>query len=140
MSPEGYIVAIVLTALTLIFVGMPLVGKKKKQGDSDPLVEKQRERLLVYYERVLRNIRDLDEDHALGKLADAEYEQEREVWAARGVQVLKALDTLAEAAPAMITPTEAEDAAIDHAIDEAIETAVRKARRDKQVQTESVVE
>jgi cytochrome c-type biogenesis protein CcmI len=142
MSPEGLIIAIILTAIVVIFVVLPLAGAKKRSGDVDPLAEKQRERLLVYYERVLRNIHDLDEDHALGKLADAEYEQEREVWAARGVQVLKALDSLADqqAAPAMIAPTEAEDAAVDHAIDDAIEAAVRKARRDKQMQTESVVE
>jgi|SRR5690606_6093248 len=136
MSTEGLIVGIFLTALVLIFIGMPLVRREKVQGD--PLAEKQRERLLVYYERVLRNIRDLDEDHALGKIADAEYEQEREVWAARGVQVLKALDTLAD--HEMIAPTATDDAAIDNAIDEAIEAAVRKARLDKQMQTESVVE
>jgi hypothetical protein len=138
MSVEGLIIAILLTALALIFVGLPLVGGKKGQGVGDPLAEKQRERLLVYYERVLRNIHDLDEDHALGKIADTEYEQEREIWAARGVQVLKALDTLTD--EPMISATDAEDAAVDHAIDDAIEAAVRDARRAKQPQTESVVE
>jgi hypothetical protein len=138
MSPEGYVFAIFLTALVLIFVGLPLVSSKPRRDGSDPLAEKQRERLLVYYERVLRNIRDLDEDHALGKIADAEYEQEREIWASRGVQILKALETMTD--QPMIEPTDVEDAAVDNAIDDAIEAAVRKARLAKQPQTESVVE
>jgi hypothetical protein len=138
MSDEGLIIAFFLTGLVLIFVGMPIVSPEKKRDDSDPLAEKQRERLLVYYERVLRNIRDLDEDYALDKIAREEYEDERKVWAARGVQVLKALDTLTD--QPMIEPTDAEDAAVDNAIDDAIEAAVRKARLAKQPQTESVVE
>src|SRR5690606_5047570 len=132
MSTEGLIVGIFLTALVLIFIGMPLVRREKVQGD--PLAEKQRERLLVYYERVLRNIRDLDEDHALGKIADAEYQRERELWAARGVQVLKALDTLSD--QPMIAPTAADDSAIDLAI----EAAVRDVRRSRQPDTDRVVE
>lgn len=138
MSAEGLIVAIILTAIAVLLVVLPLAGGKRSGADSDPLAEKQRERLLVYYERVLRNIRDLDEDHALGKIAEREYEPERAVWAARGVQVLKALDSLSDAP--MIASTDAEDAAVDRAIDDAIEAAVRDARRAKQPQTESVVE
>jgi hypothetical protein len=119
-------------------VGTPLIGGKKKGSVGDPLAEKQRERLLVYYERVLRNIRDLDEDYALGKIASEEYQQERETWAARGVQVLKALD--AKIDQPMIASTPADDAAVDHAIDDAIEAAVRDARRARRPQADSVVE
>jgi hypothetical protein len=137
MSNEGLLAAAVLTALTLIIVGLPLLGKARRKPENT-LVDKQRERLLVYYERVLRNIRDLDEDYALGKIDRLEYEGERELWAGRGAQVLKALDTLAD--QPMIAATSAEDAAVDSAIDDAIEAAVRDARRSRRTQTDRVVE
>jgi hypothetical protein len=134
MSVEGLLIAVFLTALVLLIVGLPLIGVKTNRSEGDPLAEKQRERLLVYYERVLRNIRDLDEDYALGKIAVEAYEQERELWAARGVHVLKALDSLDD--QQMIAPTAAEDAAVDRAIDDAIEAAVRDVRRGQQPQTD----
>ena len=137
MSIEGLIAAVFITLLVVLLVVLPLVGRGQRKT-TDALQERQRERLLVYYVRVLVNIRDLDEDHALGKLADAEYQQEREVWAARGVQVLKALDTLAD--QPMISPTAADDSAIDLAIDDAIEAAVRDVRRSRQPDTDRVVE
>lgn len=138
MSIEGLVIAVFIALLVLLLVALPFLSRGR-QKTVDALQEKQRERLLVYYERVLRNIRDLDEDHALGKIADDEYQQERELWAARGVQVLKALDTLAGGAP-MITPPTADDAAIDLAIDNAIETAVRDVRRSRQPDTKRVAE
>ena len=72
---------------------------------------------------MLRNIRDLDEDHALGKMNEDEYAREREEWAQRGAQVLQALDTIA--GRDVIAPTPAEDAAVDDAIDDAIEAAIQ---------------
>lgn len=138
MSIEGLVFAIFLATLVLIIVGLPLLGRSNPEAQKNAALDKQRERLLVYYERVLRNIRDLDEDHALGKIEPEAYTQERETWAARGVQVLKALDTLAE--QPIIAPTVVEDAAIDHAIDDAIEAAVRDVRRTVQPQPERVGE
>lgn len=137
MSIAGIVFALVLTTLVLVLVVLPLF-QRGAASPGDALADKQRERLLVYYERVLRNIRDLDEDHALGKIAEGEYRQERELWAARGVQVLKALDSLAE--QSMIAPSPVEDAAVDLAIDEAIEAAVRDLRRTSQPSTDRVAE
>lgn len=137
MSIEGLVVAVFITLLVLLLVALPFLSRRQPKT-ADTLEGKQRERLLVYYERVLRNIRDLDEDHALGKIADGEYQRERELWAARGVQVLKALDTLSD--QPMIAPTAADDSAIDLAIDDAIEAAVRDVRRSRQPDTDRVVE
>ena len=137
MSIEGIILSVILITLVLVLVGLPLIRRTDGREAADALAEKQRERLTVYYERVLRNIRDLDEDHALGKLATGDYEQEREQWAARGVQVLKALDTL-ENQP-MLKPSAAEDTAVDHAIDDAIEAAVRDLRRASQPTDDRVI-
>ncbi|MEO8396697.1 MAG: hypothetical protein ABI700_27135, partial [Chloroflexota bacterium] len=82
---------------------------------------------LVYYERVLRNIHDLDEDHAIGKIDEGEYSSEREEWAQRGAQVLQALDSITE--KSVIAETPADDAAVDGAIDDAIEAAIQTYRQ-----------
>src|SRR3954454_23332311 len=122
MSIPGLLFALLLALFVLAWIAMPLLGREGAKAD-DPLLDKQRERLLIYYERVLRNIRDLDEDHALGKLDEAEYRHEREEWSERGGQVLKALDTLA--GREVIAPTSTDDKAVDNAIDDAIEAAVK---------------
>lgn len=129
MSPSGILFGLLLAAFVLMWIVLPLLQKSRSDSatSDDLLIDKQRERLLLYYERVLRNIRDLDEDHALGKIDDAEYEQEREAWAQRGAQVLQALDTLP--AKQVIAQTTADDSAVDNAIDDAIEAAVRRYRQ-----------
>ncbi len=129
MSTSGLIFALLLAAFVLMWIVVPLLQRESKTGSAaeDLLVEKQRERLLIYYERVLRNIRDLDEDHALGKIDDADHQHEREEWAQRGAQVLQALDTLP--AREVIAPSAADDSAVDSAIDDAIEAAVRRYRQ-----------
>ncbi|MEP7290517.1 MAG: hypothetical protein ABI835_01985, partial [Chloroflexota bacterium] len=61
MSPQGALFALLLALFVIAWIVMPLLQRSAKT-EADPLLEKQRERLLVYYERVLRNIHDLDED------------------------------------------------------------------------------
>ncbi len=130
MSIPGLLFALLLALFVLVWIVMPLFQRDSKP-DEDPLLSKQRERLLVYYERVLRNIHDLDEDHALSKISEEEYTGEREEWAQRGVEVLQALDTIA--GRDVIAPTAPEDTAVDHAIDDAIEAAIQRYRqRDSQ--------
>lgn len=126
MSLPGLIFALLVALFVLLWIALPLFQRRAEIEAADPLIDKQRERLLVYYERVLRNIRDLDEDRALDKIDEAEYAREREEWAQRGAQVLQALDTLAERQ--VIPPTPAEDSAVDRAIDNAIEAAIRRYR------------
>jgi hypothetical protein len=124
MSTEGILIGVVVTLAAILYIALPLVRRAATRAESDAaLMERQRERLQVYYDRVMTNIRDLDEDHATGKIAPDEYEAERAVWKARGVQVLKALDDL-EAQAQMIPASATDDAAIDHAIDDAIEAAI----------------
>jgi hypothetical protein len=126
MSIQGLLFALLLALFVLAWIVMPLLQRSNKSAD-DQLLEKQRERLLYYYERVLRNIHDLDEDHALGKIDESEYTREREEWTERGVQVLQALDTITE--KEVIAETPADDASVDHAIDDAIEAAIQTYRQ-----------
>lgn len=132
MSLEGWVFALLLALFVLAWVLMPLFSREKAQAEGDPLPEKQRERLLVYYERILRNIRDLDEDHALEKIAEDEYLRERAEWAERGVQVLQALDALPQRETVAAAPSaNSAAAADDDAIDEMIEAAVRRYRQGR---------
>lgn len=90
MSTDGLIAAIIIVAVTLLFVFTPLFNRRNRSAVDD----RQRDRLLVNYERILTNIRDLDEDFSTAKIPQADYESERETWVQRGIEVLKALDSL----------------------------------------------
>jgi predicted nucleotidyltransferase len=110
-----------LILATLIYIGAPLLRRVPMGSEQTLRREKQHERLMLVYERVLRNLRDLDEDFATGKMPPQDYQSEREVWMQRGIQVLKALDGLE--ANQMVADT-ADIEQIDTAIDSQIEAAV----------------
>ncbi len=124
MSIEGLVVALALLIVVGLWVGAPLLRRESPHFSGDELLQKKNARLLAYYERVLTNIRDLDEDHATGKLNTPDYEAEREQWVLRGVEILKALDSLYEVSPAT------NEAAVEETIDDEIEAAIA-AYRDK---------
>lgn len=121
MSLPGLIMGLVIVVGVLLFVAGPLFQRAITTTSDDVLIEKQRERLLIVYERVLGNIRDLDEDHTTHKMSDEDYTTERELWVQRGIQVLKTLDAL-DAKNMVTTSVSPED--IDRAIDKRIEAAV----------------
>ncbi|MEQ9032094.1 MAG: hypothetical protein RLP44_25485, partial [Aggregatilineales bacterium] len=111
----------------------PLFMRGGDQPAMTSTIERHRDRLTVYYGRVLRNLHDLDEDFATHKLNEDEYTVEREQWVQRGVAVLKALDELD--GQHLLTDEHADDATIDSAIDSAIESAIQ----DYRTQTESTL-
>jgi hypothetical protein len=126
MSIEGVVLGFIILSIVALVVALPLLRRDAPFDQQAMQVARQRERAQLYYERVLRNLRDLDEDHALGKLDDASYGQEREAWAQRGVQVLKALDSLE--AGSLIAAKDADDAQIDRSLDDAVEAAIAEYR------------
>lgn len=121
MSVIGLLMGLVLVLSVAAIVIAPLFRGEASETSAEAQMHKQRERLLGMYERVLTNIRDLDEDHNTGKMPTGDYQQEREQWVQRGIEVLKALDNLIEQ-PVMIDAEETE--VIDAAIDQRIEAAV----------------
>lgn len=125
MSIPGLIFGIILVLAALIWIGTPLLRREKFRVEDNIVLQKQRERLLLIYERVLTNIRDLDEDHTTGKMQTADYESERESWVQRGIQVLKAMDHMDEEHP---LANVADDAAIDAEIERAIAAYRAKAQ------------
>ena len=129
MSNTGLIFGIIILLAALILIGAPLFRHKNKRVGDDALLQKQRERLLLIYERVLTNIRDLEEDHTTEKMQTGDYEIEREIWVQRGIQVLKALDRLEEQ---HIIADVVDDEGIDQAIDDEIEQAIAAFRAKTQ--------
>jgi hypothetical protein len=125
MSIAGLIFGIILLLAALMWIGTPLLRREKIRVGDDVVLQKQRERLMLIYERVLTNIRDLDEDHTTGKMQTADYESERETWVQRGIQVLKAMDHMDEEHP---MANVADDAAIDEEIERAIAAYRAKAQ------------
>ena len=121
MSLPGLVMGLVIVVVILLFVVSPLFQHPDVATSDDLLIEKQRERLFMVYERVLGNMRDLDEDHTTHKMSDSDYITERELWVQRGIQVLKTLDAL-DAKHMVTTSVAPED--IDRAIDKRIEAAV----------------
>ncbi len=117
MSIVGLISAVVMLLLVVIFIAIPFLSQQRQSARA--FSNKQRERALAYYERVLTNIRDLDDDLATDKIHQDEYEIERERWMERGVALLKMLDELDNTNP-IIANENANDADIDHAIEQAI--------------------
>lgn len=117
MSIVGLISAVVMLLLVVIFIAIPFLSQQRQSARA--FSNKQRERALAYYERVLTNIRDLDDDLATDKIHQDEYEIERERWMERGVALLKMLDELDNTNP-IITNENANDADIDQAIEQAI--------------------
>ena len=121
MSSAGLVFGLIILLVALVVIGAPLFRRQTIRVGDDALLQKQRERLLLIYERVLTNIRDLDEDHTTGKMQTADYETEREIWVQRGIQVLKAMDRLDEQ---HIITDALDDEGIDQAIDDEIEQAI----------------
>lgn len=128
MSIPGLIISLIITLALLIFVVWPLL-RRDATRTAPAIIDRHRARAIAYYERVLTNIRDLDEDHQTGKISEDEYQAEREVWVGRGVQILKLLDELDHNHPLTDDPG-ADDAAIDDAITQTIEKAVANARTE----------
>src|SRR5687768_17247558 len=121
MSSAGLVFGVIILLAALVLIGAPLFRRQIGQVGDDTLLQKQRERLLLIYERVLTNIRDLEEDHTTGKMQTDDYETEREIWVQRGIQVFKALDRLEER---HVIADVADDEGIDQAIDDEIEQAI----------------
>jgi hypothetical protein len=130
MSIEGLLVGLVVLALALGWITAPLTRREKSGGDET--LQKQRERLTLIYDRVLTNIRDLDEDYSTGKMGTDDYQTEREIWVGRGVQVLKTLDRLNSGE---VTTVPTGEQAVDRDIDDEIEAAISAYRSKAETQT-----
>ena len=115
MSVLGLLIALLLSLIAVAIVARPLLGAAPNSRKADSIQAARQERVRNYYERVLTNIRDLDEDLATEKISAEDHGREREVWVARGISLLRLQDQLD-------ARQESAEAALD--IDARIEAAV----------------
>lgn len=94
MSIPGLLISLLLALIAIAIVAHPLLGAARRSLDVGSSQSDQRQRVGNYYERVLINIRDLDEDLATDKISEADHGREREVWVARGITLLRLRDQL----------------------------------------------
>jgi hypothetical protein len=113
MSVGGYLLLVFFSAFALLIILLPLLGRRgKARGDFEvefgkmPLVQQ----LAQEREAVLQALRDLEFDHQTGKIAQSDYQAQREALLQRGAQLLQRLEAERDAA---------------------LESAVRAARQSK---------
>ncbi len=118
MSIPGLFIALLLSLIALAIVVRPLLGAARQRHSAGSSLRRESERVQTYYERVLTNIRDLDEDFATGKINEDDYRAEREVWAQRGIRLLRVQDQLEreDGSPAAGEGEERIDRAIEEAV------------------------
>jgi len=119
MSILGLLISLVLTAAAVLLVVYPLIRPSRERNSSQGSIQQQTDRVQAYYERVLTNIRDLDEDFATGKIREADYREEREVWVHRGIRLLRVQDQL-DAQHSLVDSASADAEHIDRAIEATI--------------------
>ena len=117
MSVPGLAFALLLSLLAAAIVARPLLRPARPGRAAENSLRLESDRVETYYERVLNNIRDLDEDYATGKLSDDDYRGERELWAQRGMRLLRVKDQLARERRPL---TDGDGERIDRAIEEAV--------------------
>lgn len=131
MSISGLLISLLLAAIAIAIVARPLFQSRRGGTQGARSRQQQREQLRTYYERVLTNIRDLDEDLATGKINEADHKEEREIWVQRGIILLRALDEMEEDQRQPASEAEAER------IDRAIEAAVAAYRESSMSASQS---
>jgi len=118
MSIIGLIISLILIAFAMLIVSYPLIRQNNQQTTNTTL-EQQRDRIQTYYERVLTNIRDLDEDYTTGKISETDYQAERDVWVHRGIRLLRVQDQL-DTQHSLVDTQHGDANSIDGAIEDAI--------------------
>lgn len=119
MSISGLLISLVLIGISTLIVILPFVRRVRSQSSTTISKQQQYDRIQTYYERVLTNIRDLDEDFTTGKISESDYQEEREVWVHRGIRLLRVQDQL-DAQGSLIDTQNAGASNIDDAIENAI--------------------
>ncbi|MDO8671550.1 MAG: zinc ribbon domain-containing protein [Dehalococcoidia bacterium] len=94
------IVAFIITALALGFVGLPLFRERKPEEglayDAE-YADSEVGRLLGKKDTAITALRELEFDHAVGSLSDDDYSELRDKYEKKAISLLKTLDDVSEA-------------------------------------------
>ncbi len=92
-----FLIAIVI-ACVVTFVTWPILKRRRIQQAG---LGQELSSLLADRDRILKEIQELDFDHSLGKIPADEYPLQRQVLVRSGVDVLRRIDSLRPAEPAV---------------------------------------
>lgn len=122
------VIVLVVAGVGLLWLAFPFINRAGLQAEA-AFKQRDREKLLVDYERILTTIRELDDDFRLGKLSQETYQMEREVWAEQGTALVEQLEKLKAAAPPRppkSKPPKGPQPDADSDLDAALEQAIAK--------------
>jgi hypothetical protein len=130
MEAQSLILGVVIVALSLLFVVWPFVGARREE-DTAAASGTTLERLESQRDAIYATIRDLDFDYETGKLLEADYQAQRAEWVERGVDVLKAIDSMQQQVDVPVSAEAAlpADSVDPDDIEAQIEAAVAARRR-----------
>ena len=141
MDLGSLLLGVALLVAVAFIIARPLLERARSEaGDAGPA-----EALMAERERVLAALRDLDFDHAMGKLLDDDYQAQRARLVADGATILRQLDALPSGrAPEAVPGTEPTAADLDRDIEQAIKqrrarTAAPAPRRNVDAEIEATV-
>lgn len=120
MSIEGIVASIIIFVIGLVWVVYPL--RRQSISHSHLMKQQERQSLLNAYERLLMRLRDLDEDYNLGKMPEADYQQERAQLMEKGAALLAKIEQSLDSIDNLNKTKASSDA--DAALDAAIEAAI----------------
>ncbi len=123
MDIGSILIGLALAIFTGVFIARPLVDRR---GLSLTASERHLSTLQAERDRVLAAIEELEMDHAMGKIHFEDYQQQRNEWVQRGVEVLRAMDDYEGS-------SSAEDLEVYHhgTIEAELEAAVARLRSDR---------
>jgi hypothetical protein len=122
------LVGLLLVVALLAFILYPLIASRRERaalvmGSPDETLEN----LLFERESTLAAIKDLQFDHAMGKLSDTDFQELDARYRARAVEILQRLDALGVASDEQ---AESVEATLDRWIEQAVQAARSAARSE----------
>lgn len=122
MSIAGSVIGVILAAGFIFSLLYPFFNARRQsqQEQADRLVS-----LRVHYDRVLTNLKDLEEDLSLGKIEQEFYEGERAKFLQEGVHLLQEIEQLQ---PLVKKPAAKPESTAQQ--DDAIEALIRSKRQE----------
>jgi hypothetical protein len=106
MDIGSILLIISLLALVALYVSRPLLEGQRSRSVSVDEEEHQVSALLAERDRIVNALKELDFDHAMGKIPEEEYPVQRTALMQKGADILRQLDTFA---PAQEEPVSAEE-------------------------------
>jgi hypothetical protein len=127
MDIGSILLGLALVLVVAFIIAQPLVAggaqRERQPGPAD--------QLRAEHERVLTQLRDLDFDHATGKINAEDYTEQRAQLVAQGVSVLKQLDALSASVAAQPTAP-----AKGRSVEDEIEAAIAQRRAPAEIDAE----